>query len=73
MAKKFGGAKQKCMQRIRSPRTVYKPQIFLIFFRSNLQMGKSKEGLGVGEERDLREREEEKPDVAVDEQQRMNR
>merc|ERR550519_1905941 len=34
MAKKFGGAKQKCLQRI----------------RSNLQMGKSKEGVGVGEE-----------------------
>merc|ERR1719500_2669193 len=33
MAKKFGGAKQKCLQRI----------------RSNLQMGKSKEGVGVGE------------------------
>jgi len=41
--------------------------------RSNLQMGKSKEVLGVGEVRDLREREEEKPDVAVDEQQKMNR
>ena len=45
----------------------------LIFFRSNLQMGKSKEGLGVGEEGDLREREKEKPDVAGDEQQKMNR
>merc|ERR1712037_735916 len=66
MAKKFGGAKQKCIQRI----------------RSNLQMGKSKEGAGVGEESqngDLaerrREKEEEKdqPDVFGDEQQRMNR
>merc|ERR1719362_1394698 len=34
MAKKFGGAKQKCLQRI----------------RSNLQMVKAKEGSGVGEE-----------------------
>merc|ERR550517_1845118 len=69
MAKKFGGAKQKCMQRI----------------RSNLQMGKAKEGLGVGEEGqngDLAERRVEKgekkkerhqPDVAGEEQQRMNR
>merc|ERR550517_993677 len=68
MAKKFGGAKQKCMQRI----------------RSNLQMGKAKEGSGVGEEvqnGDLADRRREKaekeqkhqPDVAGEEQQRMNR
>merc|ERR1719239_1785307 len=67
MAKKFGGAKQKCMQRI----------------RSNLQMGKAKEGSGVGEEvqnGDLADRRREKaekeqkhqPDVAGEEQQRMN-
>merc|ERR1719209_2116085 len=69
MAKKFGGAKQKCMQRI----------------RSNLQMGKAKEGLGVGEEgqngdladrsrvpREKGEKEEQKhqPYAAEEEQQR---
>jgi len=66
MAKKFGGAKQKCMQRI----------------RSNLQMGKGKEGLGEGGQNgDLPDRRREKtekeekhqPDVVGEEQQRMNR
>merc|ERR1719507_1956513 len=64
MAKKFGGAKQKCLQRI----------------RSNLQMGKSKEGVGVGEEsengdladREKAEKEKHQPDVFGVEQQRLN-
>ena len=87
MAKKFGGAKQKCMQRIRWRLQTFKLSTLLsIFFRSNLQMGKAKEGSGVGEEcqnGDLADRrvdrgekkEEQKhqPDVAAEEQHRMNR
>merc|ERR1719278_2120118 len=67
MAKKFGGAKQKCIQRI----------------RSNLQLGKSKEIVDVrddgesGDERKLEKAEDaekkHRPNVDRDEQQRANR
>ena len=86
MAKKFGGAKQKCMQRIRWRLQTFKLSTLLsIFFRSNLQMGKAKEGSGVGEEvqngdlADIRREKGEKeegrnqPSVAGEEQQRMDR
>ena len=85
MAKKFGGAKQKCMQRIRWDTQFASVNLLtfnLIFLRSNLQMGKAKEGLGEGgQNEDLPDRRREKvekeekhqPDVVGEEQQRMNR
>merc|ERR550517_1612572 len=63
MAKKFGGAKQKCIQRI----------------RSNLQLGKSKERVDVrddgesGDERKEDAEQKHRPNVDRDEQQRANR
>lgn len=82
MAKKFGGAKQKCMQRIRWDTQFASVNLLtfnLIFLRSNLQMGKAKEGLGEGGQNgDLPDRrrektENEESDVVGEEQQRMNR